>query len=45
MSVIYIFVDGITNDQLKMKILRDLPHTLQGAIAIATIKQNWRVRV
>ena len=40
-----IFVDGITNDLLKMKILRDKQHTLQGAIAIATNEQNLRVRV
>ncbi len=40
------FVDGLTNnDQLKMKILRDNPATLQGAIAIATKEQNLRARV
>ena len=44
-QLIDIFVDGITNDPLKMKILRDQPHHLQGAIAIATNKQNLRVRV
>ena len=44
-QLIDIFVDGITNDSLKMKILRDQQHTLQGAIAIATNEQNLRVRV
>ena len=44
-QLIDIFVDGITNDSLKMKILRDQLHTLQGAIAIATNEQNLRVRV
>lgn len=40
------FVDGlINNDQLKMKILRDNPDTLQGAISIATKEQNLRARV
>lgn len=39
------FVDGLTNDQLKLKILRDQPATLQGAIAIATNEQNLRARV
>ena len=35
-----IFVDGLTNDQLKMKILREQPNTLQGAVATATNEQN-----
>lgn len=40
------FVDGlVNNDQLKMKILRDNPDTLQGAISIATKEQNLRARV
>ena len=38
------FVDGINNDQLKLKILRDRPDTLQGAISIATNEQNLRAR-
>lgn len=39
------FVDGLNNDQLKLKILRDRPDTLQGAISIATNEQNLRARV
>ena len=39
-QLIYIFVDGLTNDGFKMKILRDQPNTLQGAIAIFTNEQN-----
>ena len=39
------FVDGLNNDQLKLKILRDRPDTLQGAIAIATNEHNLRNRV
>ena len=44
-QLIDIFVDGITNDLFKMKILRDQPHKLQGTIAIATDEQNPRGRV
>ena len=44
-QLIDIFVDGLTNDQLKLKILRDQPGTLQGAIGIATNEQNLRARV
>lgn len=44
-QLIDIFVDGMTNDQLKMKLLRDQPDTLQGAIGIATNEQNLRARV
>ena len=44
-QLIDIFVDGMTNDQLKMKILRDRPDNLQAAIGIATNEQNLRARV
>ena len=44
-QLIDIFVDGLVNDQLKMKILRDQPNTLQGAVGIATNAQNLRERV
>ena len=44
-QLIETFVDGISNDQLKLKILRDRPNTLQGAISIATNEQNLRARV
>ena len=44
-QLIDIFVDGLNNDQLKMKILRDQPATLQGAEAVATNAQNLRARV
>ena len=39
-QLIDIFVDGLTNDQLKLKILRDHPDTLQAAIGVATNEQN-----
>lgn len=39
------FVDGLNNDQLKLKILRDRPDTLQAALSIATNEQNLRARV
>lgn len=39
-----IFVDGLLEDQLKMKILRENPATLDGAITIATNEQNLRKR-
>lgn len=44
-QLIDIFTDGLTNTQLKMKIFRDRPDTLQGAISIATTEQNLRNRV
>lgn len=44
-QLIDIFVDGLINDQLKMKILRDQPNTLQGAVGTATNEQNLRARV
>lgn len=44
-QLIDIFVDGLLNDQLKMKILRDQPDTLQGAVATCTNEQNLRTRV
>lgn len=44
-QLIDIFVDGLLNDQLKMKILRDQPDTLQGAVLVATNEMNLRARV
>ena len=44
-QLIDIFVDGLVNDQLKMKILRDQPDTLQGAVGVAVNEQNLRKRV
>ena len=44
-QLIDIFIDGLTQDNLKMEILRDQPDTLQRAIAIATNEQNLRARV
>ena len=35
-----IFADGLLNDRLKLKILRDQPDTLQGAVAICTTKEQ-----
>ena len=37
--------NGLLNDHLKMKILRDQPITLQAAIAVAVNEQNLRNRV
>ena len=39
-QLIDIFVDGLLNDQLKMKILKDQPKTLQDAVATCTIEHN-----
>ena len=44
-NLIDIFVDGLLNDHLKMKILRDQPITLQAAIAVAVNEKNLRNRV
>ena len=44
-QLIETFVDGNKNDQLKLKILRDIVNTLQGAISIATNEQHLRARV
>ena len=44
-QLIDIFVDGLITDQLKMKILRDQPDTLQGAVATCTNEQNLQTRV
>ena len=44
-NLIDIFVDGLLNDHLKMKIFRDQPNTLQAAIAVAVNEQNLRNRV
>lgn len=44
-QLIDIFADGLVNDQLKIKIFREQPNTLQGAVGIATNEQNLRCRV
>ena len=44
-QLIETFVDGISNDQLKLKILRDRPNMLQGAISLVTNEQNLWARV
>ena len=44
-QLIDIFVDRLTNNQLKMKILRDQPDILQGVMATCINKQNLRTRV
>ena len=43
-QLIDIFVDGLSEDYLKMKILRDNPNTLDAAITTATNEQNVRKR-
>lgn len=40
-----IFIDGLRDDHLKLKLMRDRPATLQGAITAATTEQNLRKRV
>ena len=44
-QLIDILVDGLANDQLNMKILRDKPDTLQGAVTTCINEQNLRTRV
>ena len=44
-QLIDILFDGLLNDQLKMKLLRDRPNTLQGAVTTCTNEQNLRTRV
>lgn len=44
-QLIDVFVDGLMSDQLKLKILRDNPHTLQAAIVITTNELNLKNRV
>lgn len=44
-ELIDIFIDGLSNDQLKLKLLRDRADTLQGATGVATNEQNLRARV
>lgn len=39
-----IFVDGLLEDQLKLKVLRDNPQTLEAAVTTATNEQNLRKR-
>lgn len=43
-QLIDIFVDGLIEDHLKMKILRDNPNNLDAAITAATNEQNIRKR-
>ena len=39
-----IFVDGLQEDQLKLKVLRANPQTLDAAVTTATNEQNLRKR-
>ena len=43
-QLIDIFLDGLSEDYLKMKILRDNPNNLDAAIIAATNDQNVRTR-
>ena len=43
-QLIDIFIDGLLEDQLKMKILRDNPNTLDIAVTTATNEQNFKTR-
>lgn len=38
------FTDGLLMDFMKMKVMRDNPHTFQGAVDIALTEQNLRKR-
>lgn len=40
-----IFVDGLVDEILKLKVLRDIPNNLQRATTIVTDEQNFRKRV
>ena len=44
-QLIDIFVDGLYDERLKLRILRVKPDTLQGAISLVTEEQNLRRRV
>ncbi len=39
------FVDGLTNDQSKMKVLRSNPVSLQDAVDLITAEENLRARI
>ena len=43
-QLIDIFVDGLAEDQLKLKVLRENPATLEAAVTCATNEQNLRKR-
>lgn len=43
-QLIGIFTDGLAEDYLKIKVMRDNPQTLQAALISATGEQNLRVR-
>ena len=43
-QLIDIFVDGLLEEQLKLKVLRENPNTLEAAITAATNEQNLRKR-
>lgn len=43
-QLIDIFVDGLAADQLKLKVLRENPNTLEAAVTAATNEQNLRRR-
>lgn len=44
-QLIDIFVDGLRENSLKLKVLRDKPDTLQKAILLVTNEQNLRTRL
>ena len=43
-QLIGIFCDGLRDEPLKMKVVRDNPATFQAAVALATNEQNFRRR-
>ena len=43
-QLIDIFVDGLAEDQLKLKVLRENPATLEAAVTCATNEQNLHKR-
>ena len=43
-QLINAFIDGLAYDYLKMKVMRENPQTLEGAVGIAMKEQNLRKR-
>ena len=43
-QLVWFFIDGLAHDNLKMKVMRENPATLQAAVASAMTEQNLRKR-
>lgn len=44
MQIVGFFIDGLTQDFLRLRLMRENPNTLQAAVRIATTEQNLRKR-